>query len=250
MKKRLLSLFTVLVLALASVCAAFAETPAASFGTPGSIVSFGRYEQDGDEANGPEPIEWLVLDVKDERSLLVSRYALDCVPYHTKDEKITWAQCSLRKWLNGEFLQTAFTEAEQEAIPEAKVDNSQKQSLRRWNNWKKTKGGRDTKDRVFLLSYLEAKQYLSVVWDGDNNPKGALPMTEYVSRKTADSRYRCREEDDPGYGHIRWWLRSPGYLQDLVATVQETGVLIAVGSTSEEIAVRPAIRVDLDRINP
>ncbi len=250
MKERLLSLFTVLVLALASGCAAFAETPAASFGTPGSIVAFGRYEQDGDEGNGPEPIEWIVLDVKDGRSLLVSRFALDCVPYHTKDGNITWAKYSLRKWLNGAFLQTAFTEAEREAIPETKVDNSQKQSLRRWNNWKKTKGGKDTKDRVFLLSYLEAKQYLGVTWDGDDNPKGALPMTAYTDRKTAGSRYRRREEDDPGYGRLKWWLRSPGYLQDLVAVVQETGVLIAVGSTSEDIAVRPAIRVDLNRVSP
>ena len=49
----------------------------------GSIVTFGQYEQDNNTGNGPEEIEWIVLDVQDGKSLLLSRYGLDAKPYNT-----------------------------------------------------------------------------------------------------------------------------------------------------------------------
>jgi hypothetical protein len=51
-----------------SVSTVLAETPLnQSFDTVGGIVTFGRYEHDGSEENGPEEIEWIVLDAKDGR---------------------------------------------------------------------------------------------------------------------------------------------------------------------------------------
>ena len=50
------------------------------FAAVGSVVTFGRYEQDNDLSNGPEPIEWTVLDVRDGKSLLISRFGLECRP--------------------------------------------------------------------------------------------------------------------------------------------------------------------------
>ena len=231
-----------------SISTVLAETSLSqSFDNVGGIVTFGRYEQDGNEENGPEPIEWIVLDVKDGKSLLISRYALDIVPYHTKDINITWEKCSLRSWLNNDFLRTAFTEEERALIPETKVDNSQKQGLKRWNNWKKTKGGKDTKDRIFLLSYFEANQFLGVTWNGEENPSGQAEMTEFLRQKTADNPYyRDTLEDNPEYGFCNWWLRSPGYLQNLVAQVARLGVLIAGNSTSEDVAIRPALWLNLN----
>ena len=74
----------------------------------GSIVTFGHYEQDGNLDNGQEKIEWIVLDVQKERCLLLSRYCLDTKSYHSKGKNITWKDCTLRKWLNHDFLNTAF----------------------------------------------------------------------------------------------------------------------------------------------
>ena len=231
-----------------SISTVLAETPIAqSFDTIGGIVTFGRYEQDGNEENGPEEIEWIVLDVKDGKSLLISRYALDTVPYHTDNINITWGKCFLRSWLNSDFLQTAFSDTEQSLILEVEVDNSQKQGFKRWNNWKKTKGGKDTKDRIFLLSYLEANQYLGVTWHGEENPSGQAEMTEFFRQKTANNPYyRDTMEDSPEYGFCSWWLRSPGYLQNLVAQVARLGVLIAGNPTSEDVAIRPALWLNLD----
>lgn len=49
----------------------------------GDYVFFGAYEQDNNTANGKENIEWLVLEVKDGKALVTSKYALDCKPYNT-----------------------------------------------------------------------------------------------------------------------------------------------------------------------
>lgn len=65
----------------------------------GDIVQFGRYEQDNDLENGPEPIEWRVLEIKDQAALLLSRSILDLKNYHYRDAATSWMNCTLRKWL-------------------------------------------------------------------------------------------------------------------------------------------------------
>ena len=75
----------------------------------GDYVVFGQYEQDNDTSNGKEDVEWLVLDVQEDRALLISKYLLDCKPYNTTDDHVTWETCTLRKWLNDEFINTAFS---------------------------------------------------------------------------------------------------------------------------------------------
>ena len=79
--------------------------PRLAFGEPdetgcavGSIFIFGTYEQDNDTTNGKEPIEWIILDKRDDGSLvLMSKYALDYKPFHAKEESVTWQKCALRK---------------------------------------------------------------------------------------------------------------------------------------------------------
>ena len=38
----------------------------------GDVIAFGMYEQDGNTANGPEPVEWLVIDRIGDEALLLS----------------------------------------------------------------------------------------------------------------------------------------------------------------------------------
>ena len=119
-------------------------------------VYFGRYEQDNDSANGPEPIEWRVLDQKDDGSLLlISEYGLDVKPFISPINKMIWEKCTLRKWLNKEFLSAAFTKEEQKSILKVKVDNSAKQGNDKYVKFKQS----DTTDQVFVLSYAEAEVY-------------------------------------------------------------------------------------------
>ena len=85
MKKHFaITILLILVFAV-SISTVLAETPITqSFDTIGSIVAFGRYEQDGNEENGPEEIEWVVLDVQDGKVLLLSKYGLEVKPYNTE----------------------------------------------------------------------------------------------------------------------------------------------------------------------
>ena len=121
-----LCLAVLLCLALAS-CGSDGKTSSVSTSSSvavGDICYFGAYEQDNDLTNGKEPIEWLVLDVQGDKALLLSKYGLDAKPYNTTYADVTWETCTLRKWLNDDFLKTAFSEDEQKAILTTEVDNS------------------------------------------------------------------------------------------------------------------------------
>ena len=73
--------FVMLVLVL--LCAAAA---ACADGVPeaGSLVTFGHYEQDRNTENGPEAIQWIVLDTDGDRVFLLSKYGLDAKQYNVK----------------------------------------------------------------------------------------------------------------------------------------------------------------------
>ncbi len=43
-------------------------------------MTFGHYEQDGDEKNGEEPIEWIYIEVDGVGTVLISKYILDYYP--------------------------------------------------------------------------------------------------------------------------------------------------------------------------
>lgn len=92
------------------VCAGYAEETRV-----GDTVIFGQYEQDGNLDNGSEPIAWLVLDVQGGKALLMSRYALDCLPFHDEKTDAAWNQSALNAWLQADF-RAAFTDAEWAAI--------------------------------------------------------------------------------------------------------------------------------------
>ncbi len=61
--------------------------------------------------------KWVVLDRDEERILLIAadlgkEDMLYGLPFNRTREETSWAECSLREYLNGTFLETAFTEEE------------------------------------------------------------------------------------------------------------------------------------------
>ncbi len=235
----LLTVFFVLSLIPRSAAASDVTIDSEPFKTVGSIVSFGRYEQDDVAGNGPEAIEWIVLDVQDGKALLTSRYGLDGIAYHDHETTaITWEQCSARSYLNGEFLQIAFSEAEQAAILTTTVDNSAAQGNSGWITY----GGNNTEDKIFLLSYAEAEEYLDGSIFETNNLKARLAPTAHAlkdvwisdTNRTADGDLAC------------WWrLRSPGATQYSSAVVKSTGVVYYMNVTNDDGCTRPTLWVDL-----
>ena len=89
--KRILSFFLVLCLAAAGTAVA----GDAGGVSAGDVVLFGSYEQDNNPDNGPEEIEWIVLDVQNGKAMLLSKYILDAGKYNEETKAVTWDTCTL-----------------------------------------------------------------------------------------------------------------------------------------------------------
>lgn len=193
----------------------------------GDIITFGTYEQDNKTANGKEAIEWKVLE-KDQngKMLLISRYALDCRHYHSKNEKVTWETSDIRSWLNNDFYGTAFTKSERAKIKSTTLEN-------RDNADYNTDGGNDTKDKVFLLSIDEAKAYLP------STVERVCIATKYAESQGSQLESLTRS--------CRWWLRSPGSTLYTASFVKVDGFILQLGTpvSVEKRSVRPAVWVEL-----
>ena len=211
---------------------------AAGMYSVGEYVTFGHYPQTS-EGNDNTPIEWLVLARDGNKALLLSRYGLDAKPYNEKYVDITWEKCTLRTWLNGTFLNKAFTTQEQKGILLTNVDNSKSQGYSKWS----TNGGNNTQDRIFLLSYAEANKYLGVTYGDSKNMKSRIAPTAYAEKQGA---YTNSSNKTAGGEAASWWLRSPGGRQDCVAYVNNDGSLNFDRGYNGRVCIRPALWIDLE----
>lgn len=182
-------------------------------GMVGSFVYLGAYEQDNNEANGPEEIEWIVLEDNGDSALIISRYALDCEPFDVNGLTNVWKDCTLRKWLNMDFYNTAFTPDEQQHISTATV---------------KTKGTA-TEDQVFLLATDGAKEYFK---SSDSRKCAPISLAIAKGAYVSDSTECCW-----------WWLRSPGDYSNYAAYVDIDGDVYDRDVDRSNYAVRPALFV-------
>ena len=197
----------------------------------GDIIVFGTYEQDNDITNGKEDIEWLVLAKKGNRILVISDKALDRQPYNSSRTRVTWETCTLRKWLNNDFINAAFYAEERAKIPTVTVSAD---SNLKYN----TNPGNTTKDKVFLLSIVEAEKYFT-----SDEARMCIP-TEYVISNVSTS----DEYTKDGKATCWWRLRSPGALQYYAAKVDFDGDVDEFGiDVDYDIGgVRPALWITID----
>ena len=190
----------------------------------GDRVFFGTYEQDGSSANGLEAVEWIVLEATDEQLLIISKYALDRLPYHTQWDAVTWEICTLRSWLNNDFLNAAFSAEEQAQLLTVTVSADA-------NPEYGTDPGNATQDKVFLLSITEAANYF------DTNAARQCKPTAYALANGS----RVNKK-----GYCDWWLRTPGFEPTIVTSILDNGQIFEGGSIAlnARTAVRPVIRIE------
>ena len=187
--------------------------------TVGKTLTFGSYEQDDNLANGKEPIEWIVLEKQGEKAFVISKNVVTRHNYNDTWKSVTWETCTLRSWLNDEFFNTAFSKKEQDAILTTKVDNSKEQGNSDWYS----DGGKDTEDKIYLLSYKEACTYFKT-----DQERGCF---DYQRRLAM------------------WLLRSPGSSQTVALVVGPVGQFISKWSVSDGFgSIRPVLWVDLEKI--
>ena len=177
----------------------------------GDTVHFGHYD---------DVDEWIVLDKTDDKLLLLRKYVISGQPYNDTFEYVTWQTCSLREWLNTEFLNAAFSFEELEMIDATYVKNAD-------NPTYGTLGGYDTSDNVFLLSIEEALKYFP------NNDERKATNLDGISGL--------------------WWLRTPGFNSYNAVYVGSDGSVYDYGYWVNDrfnFEVRPAVWIDLNPVPP
>ncbi len=198
----------------------------------GKTVRFGSYEQNA-EWNSSEPIEWIVVDRDGNLALLVSKYALNAMPYNTTDTYTTWGTSSLRSWLGNTFYNTAFNQSEKNAIYHSYV-------IQDSNPHHGTYGGESTRDYVFILSYSELLKYYDVL--------GGLQLEPTVYAKDYCGAIMGKVDHlngNPGY--TCWWVRTPGSDNCRAVDVLSNGSVNyknGIYLHCKEVAVRPAMWVN------
>lgn len=193
----------------------------------GDHIYYGSYEQDNDTSNGKEYIDWLVLGKRNNQLLVISQYALDYQQYHTSFAHVKWKYCTLRRWLNNDFLHSAFSVDEQEGILAKEKDTA---------IWYAGDKDFSTEDKVFLLSESEANNYFVSEAERKCTP------TDYVIAIGSSDSDNCV-----------WWLRTPKKTRENAYLVSETGYISDYSVVKRNMvnryhAVRPAMWIDLSMI--
>ncbi len=207
-------------------------------------IYFGNYWQsdtndDGiaDRDDAKEPILWRVLSVDGDDAFLLAERDLEYQKYNEIEGTVTWETSTIRSWLNGygasdnacgrdytddNFLDNAFSPAEQEAIRYTTVKNDDNVQKKDDNTNNTAEGGNDTIDRVYLLSLKEATEVkYGFIQTNATTFTRSVKETDYVWEKVKGE-YR----NLPGsylsqsrYGE--WWLRTPGVFHDDIVDGEE-----------------------------
>ncbi|MCL1835530.1 MAG: DUF6273 domain-containing protein [Oscillospiraceae bacterium] len=180
---------------------------------PGDTVAFGSYYG--------QAITWLTLAVEGDMALLISKGTIDSKIYYRKGDSnmiyATWESCAIRAFLNGEFIDAAFSPKERDYIAETTFPNKTYDK-----NTTSAVKEPDATDRVFLLSYDEAKHYFSSDSDRVAVQAYSQEQMEMKSRNLVDEVDKLIE-DTPEIAELLQ-LESLDYEEELAALVDTNGM--------------------------
>lgn len=224
-------------------------------------IQFGAYPQTDITAEKLDPIEWVVLykDIFNHRALLISKYILDSDSCNLINEKGDgWENSSIRKWLNNDFYDAAFTDLEKERILSTKLVNKN-------NIDYDTIAGNDTTDKIFFLSIDEAKKYfksdknesyrdqlgLYAATKGSEFAKKGFKTKynkrqnnlDFLGKGNRESNKYIEEGKEWAAGFSDYWLRTPGGEQKVAACIKSDAYLDTGGvrAYAQFVGIRPAM---------
>ena len=152
----------------------------------GDRIRIGRMQDSEGSRTSQESrdILWRILAIRGEMALVLSEQLLEVMPFHFKEGSPSWEYCSLRTWLNTDFLLSAFTPEERETIVRTPLE----ENVRDW---------------IFLLSMEELEKYTSRedVLCKNGIYRKADAIAAPVPWKTV--------KNEKSIGNY-WWLRSVG----------------------------------------
>ena len=179
----------------------------------GDIVQLGNYS-------------WQVLDVQNDRALVLSETVIELRQYNKKFIDVTWETSSLRQYLNEDFY-NRFNEDEKQCIAETRL-------LKNKNPWFYTKEGNVTNDKIFLLTLSDVVKYF-----GDSGWLSNRPMD---AQRIDDEFNSARIARDSDGAETWWWLRTPGFYGLNAAYVNIGGWIYVDGNNVNLYGgIRPAM---------
>ena len=212
--------------------------------TTWDCVYFGNYWQEDTNGDGKAnqsdaktPIKWRVLSVEDNDVFLMADKSLDVKKYHETLDDVTWETSSLRSWLNSDFMNHAFTEEEQAGIATTKVENKDNPDY-------KIDGGKDTLDKVYLLSVDEMRNPAYGFSEGKNIIDNYKRMSESTAYTKGGGEEGWSENNGVSDNE---WLRTIGESKSEVCNVGNDGFISTYGFGAGDIenTVRPVLHLDL-----
>ena len=189
-----------------------------------------------------EPMKWQVLDP--EKGLVLSKSIIDSQAYsntiysnsngYTNDaagEKYAndYATSSIRKWLNEDFYNTAFTSDQKQNILPTTLDNSA------YSTDYSKYDSVSTTDNVFLLSYSEAQNASYGFTDNTSSTE----TREAVGTDYAKAQDLCVFSNGCSF----WRLRSAGGSSGSACNVYYDGYVYYILVSGTNNGVRPALRL-------
>ena len=129
-----------------------------------------------------------------------------------KEHDVTWDKSAIRKWLGSNFYKKSFDDTEKKRVLVTKVKNKK-------NTEYDQSSGKNTSDRIFLLSIDEAKKYFS-----------------------SDEARICKTKDGSAKA---WCLRTQGNTNFRISLVASDGGIHTFGDNEEDnYGIRPAMWVN------
>ena len=231
--------------------------------TTWDCIWFGNYWQEdtngdgkADKNDAKQPIKWRVLSVEGDDVFLLADKNLDCQMYNNTYTGVTWETCTMRSWLNGyggeinkdgkdysdsNFLNNAFSAAEQSAIKTTNIVNNDNPSYG-------TEGGKDTSDKVYLLSIDEVTDPVY----GFNSSDDSDSTRQAVNTAYVAGGGEINSGDMGSAGSVDvWWLRSPGLYSNSASLVNFDGYVLTGGDDVyiDVYAARPALHLNLSSVS-
>ncbi|MBR6309390.1 MAG: hypothetical protein IKR39_12380 [Lachnospiraceae bacterium] len=220
----------------------------------GDIVKFGKYEQNGNISDGAEDIEWYVLDKGETGLTLITKDAIQNKMFYSENAKTSWVNSDLRKWLNEEFINEAFSNNEKGMLRNRDNDNSD---------------GVHSIDVVYMLSREEAYSYFGITADlFAGKPDSYEKKCEYYLNNV-DSRLYARPsayavqngafawtsenskkmqqfygvDVSKAEGTTGWWLRDTDEQGNSAFYIDAMGNIDGSTYVSDACGVRPVINI-------
>ena len=183
-----------------------------------------------------DPIEWNILSESNGKALIIANLILDSQDYYPNSSSYysfshnggtgyasNYELSNIRKFLNENFYNTAFNDLQKGIIETTTVDNSASSTGSSSNSY----ACKNTKDKMFLLSYKESNTYYNS--SSSRVAKGtdyAKSQGLYVSENSV------------------WWLRSP-FDKDSAYYVYDEGYIYGFDVNYTGRGVRPACYIIL-----